>query len=247
MAWNKHQSLYDGNCFQHCHRQLQAMLPWIIIKIAPGSSWWFHWIWAKLGPPGIYTHKHIAQHIANFLLSHCFKFVTNKLFRIGAKRSHTSENCDQKHLLKTYSIFVHISLTYQCDFPFEKNSYECKKFNVCTYWKVRKLNHHFWWPKHCVNILENCKSNAPKSCINQSSTFAQFTFFTKYLYFLSKFTFSEMKPMKTMCSKLTFLHLKNWAYLMWIFHFLYTIFNLEQIKWNQKAQHCTWFSFQNSC
>ncbi len=48
----------------------------------------------------------------------------------------------------------------------------------------------------------------PKRCINQSSTFALFTFFVKYLYFLSKFTFSEMKPMTTICFQLTFLHLK---------------------------------------
>ncbi len=37
-----------------------------------------------------------------------------------------------------------------------------------------------------------------------TSPFAQFTFLVKYLFFLSKFTFSEMKPMKIICFKLTF-------------------------------------------
>ncbi len=41
--------------------------------------------------------------------------------------------------------------------------------------------------------------------------------------------------------------LENWAWLIWILVFLYTIFNSEQTKWNQGTQSCTWFSFENSC
>ncbi len=108
------------------------------------------------------------------------------------------------------NICPNISFTCQCEFPVAKNiSHECKNFNLYTFHKVSKLNPHFWWPKNCVNILENYKPNAPNRCINQFSTFAQFASLMKYLYFLSKFTFSEMEPMKTIWSKLTFLYLKT--------------------------------------
>ncbi len=47
-------------------------------------------------PLGKNTHKSVAPDITNFLLSPCFAFVTNKSFRIGTKRLHTCDNCDQK-------------------------------------------------------------------------------------------------------------------------------------------------------
>ncbi len=114
-----------------------------------------------------------------------------------------------------------IFLICQSDFPIgKKNSSECKRFNFYTFQKVPKLNPHFWWPKNYVNILKNCKLNVPKRCINQSSTFTWITYFVISLCtFFSKYTFFEIKLMKAMCSKLTFLHLKTGVCLIWTFSF----------------------------
>ncbi len=216
-------------------------------KIAPGSSRWFDWLNKTWATRNKHTQTQSPRHykFSSFNLLHiCYQQTIQNWYK---KVTHMWKlcpkiNCDQKYWLKIYSIIVQTSLSHvNVTFLLNKTFLMSAKCSICIlFTKYQKLKSHFWWPKNCVNILENCKSNAPKRYTNQSSTFAKFTFLcVTYLYFVSKFTFSEMKSMKTICSKLTFLYLKTGHASFGSFTFLYTIFNSEQTRWNQKAQSCT--------
>ncbi len=84
--------------------------------------------------------------------------------------------------------------------------------------KYHNLILTFLSPKYCVNILENCKSNTPKRCINQSSTFAWFIFLWNTFTFWASSHFLILNQWKQVL-QMDLSAFRNWACLIWILNF----------------------------